>query len=121
MLSENLTMLMLSIFVTLNVLTAILFWLHERLEYTKANRLRESIEKAVRAVEQVCSNLSSPEKKREAVLRVQALLGWYRVLIPDLVIDTAIEAEVYLINQLRGGLSVDHDTPEEVAKGEGSN
>jgi hypothetical protein len=121
MLSENLAVLGLSIFLILNILVAILFWLHERLEYTKADRLCDAIEKAVRAVEQVCTNMSSPEKKREAVQRVQALLGWYRVFIPDMVIDTAIEAEVYLINQLREGLSVDHDTPEEVVKGEGSN
>jgi hypothetical protein len=37
-----------------------------------------------------------------------------------LVIDTAIEAEIYVIKQLHQKLSVEYDTPEELAEGEGS-
>jgi hypothetical protein len=108
------------IFLGVNVSVALLFWLHERLEHTAAGRLREAVEKSVRAVEQLCITFDNPEKKRQAVLRVEALLGWYKLFIPSLVIDTAIEAEVYLIKHLHQKLSVDHDAPDEVICGEGS-
>jgi hypothetical protein len=64
--------------------------------------------------------MDNPGKKQEAVLRVEACLGWYRWFIPSLVIDTVIEAEVYFIKYLHHQLSVDHDTVEEITGGEGS-
>ncbi len=107
-------------FLSLNLFIALIFWLHERIENNKATILKDAVEKAVRAVEQACALLDNPAKKQEAVLRVEALLGIYKWLIPSLVIDTAIEAEVYLIRHMHKALSVDHDTPEEVTRGEGS-
>lgn len=112
---DKITIVVLALFFGLNSLVTILFWLHERLERRMTGRLREAVEQAVRAVEQLCIALECPEKKQQAVLRVQALLGWYRWFIPTLVIDTAIEAEVHLINRLYRKLGVDHDTPEEIA------
>lgn len=98
--------------VMLNITIAILFWLHERLEAGKMTRLRYAVEKAVRAVEQICSNLENAQKKQEAISRAVALLGYYRWFIPALVLDTAIEAELFLIHQMHEKLSVDHDTGE---------
>jgi hypothetical protein len=87
------------IFLVLNISIALLFWFNERLE-------------------QLCVTLDNPEKKQQAVLRVEALLGWYKWFIPPLVIDTAIEAEVYLIKEMQQKLSC--DAPDEVFGGEGS-
>jgi|GEM_PF-5591548 len=117
---DKITIMALALFLGLNSIIIILFWLHERLEHRIAGSLQKAVEKAVRAVEQLCSALECPEKKQQAVLRVQALLGWYRWFIPTLVIDTAIESEVFLINRLHQKLDVDHDTPKEVAGLEGS-
>lgn len=107
------------IFLGINTVIALCFWLHELLENRIHCKLKAAVERAVRAVEQLCASLENPEKKRQAVLRVEALLGWYRWFIPSLVIDTAIEAEIYVIKQLHRKLSVDHDTPAEIACGEG--
>mgnify|MGYP001394888862 CR=1 FL=1 len=117
---DNLVIASLVLLLGTNSLIAVLFWLHERLERRMAGRLQTAVEKAVRAVEQLCVTLDCPEKKQQAVLRVQALLGWYKWFIPTLVIDTAIETEVYLIKQLHRKIGVDHDMPEEVVGFEGS-
>lgn len=109
-------LLALKLFLVLNGSIAILFWLHEVLEKRTNSRLKTAVGKAVRAVEQLCATLESSEKKREAVLRAEALLGWYRWVVPSLVLDTVIEAEIYVIKQLEQKLSVDHDTQEEVAR-----
>lgn len=108
------------LFISFNLFIALIFWLHERIENNKATILKDAVEKAVRAVEQACSLLDNPGKKQEAVQRVEAVLGIYKWFIPALVIDTAIEAEVYVIRQMHKRLSVDHDTREEVIQGEGS-
>ena len=108
------------VFLCFNTAIALCFWLHELLENRVQSRLKAAVEKTVRAVEQLCACLENEEKKRQAVLRVEALLGWYRWFIPSLVIDTAIEAEIYVIRQLHEKLSVDHDTPAEIDCGEGS-
>lgn len=111
---------LLTAFLLLNSAIALLFWLHEKIEYSKMKRLKFAVESAVRAVEKVCVGFQSPEKKQDAVKRVQALLGVYKWIIPELVIDTAIEAELFVIQHMHKVLSVDHDTPDEVKKGEGS-
>lgn len=98
----------------LNVTIALLFWLHEKLETRKTTKLRQAVEQAVRAVEQICDGLDSPQKKEQAIARVLAFLGLYRWLIPPLVIETAIDAELFVVRQLHTRLSVDHDTAEEV-------
>ncbi|HBS58658.1 MAG TPA: hypothetical protein DEA44_05265 [Firmicutes bacterium] len=116
MLINNNLLLALKLFLALNAAIAVLFWLHEKLEKRAHSRLKTAVEKAVRAVEQLCATLESSEKKRQAVLRAQALLGWYRWVMPALVIDTAIEAEIYILKQLHAQLSVDHDTHEELVK-----
>lgn len=113
--NDNL-LLALKLFLTLNMIIAVLFWLHEILEKRAHSRLKTAVEKAVRAVEQLCATLESSEKKHQAILRAETLLGWYRWVIPTLVIDTAIEAEIYVIKQLHAKLSVDHDTQEEIVK-----
>ena len=102
------------VIVVINITIASLFWLHERLEAGKMTRLRYAVEKAVRAVEQLCSNLENAQKKQEAVSRAVALLGYYRWFVPALVLDTAIEAELFLIHQMHEKLSVDHDTENEL-------
>lgn len=103
-----------------NAIIALFFWLHESLEDRANSKLKTAVEKAVRAVEQLCASLENTEKKREAVLRVEALLGWHRWLVPTLIIDTAIEAELYVIKQLHQKLSVDHDTQEETVSSGGA-
>ena len=100
--------------VTLNAVIAILFWLHEKLERGKMTRLRYAVEKAVRAVEQICGSLENEQKKQEALKRAEAFLGYYRWFVPVLVLDTAIEAELFLIRQMHDKLSVDHDTIDEM-------
>ncbi len=109
------------VIVALNVTIAILFWLHEKLENSKVVRLRQAVEQVVRAVEQVCGDLDNAQKKEAAVTRVQAFLGFYRWFIPSLVIDSAIEAEIFVIRQLHKRLSVDHDAPDEVIRDESGN
>jgi hypothetical protein len=52
-----------AIFLVLNISIALLFWFNERLEHTAAGRLREAVEKAVRAVEQSCVTLDNQVKK----------------------------------------------------------
>lgn len=120
MFNEKTLVLLFFSFCILNVAIAFLFWLHEKIECNKMTKLRFAVEKAVKAVEQVCNGLASTEKKQDAVARVQALLGIYKWLIPILVIDTAIEAELFVIKEMHKQLSVDHDTPDEVRQGEGS-
>lgn len=120
MLLDHPLALVIAAFCLFNASLAFLFWLHEKVERSKMTRLRYAVEKAVRAVEQVCEELDRSEKKQEMINRVQALLGLYKWLIPALVIDTAIEAELFVVQHIHDQLSVDHDTPEEVKKGEGS-
>lgn len=117
---KNPVFLMILFFCSFNAALALLFWLHEKIERSKMNKLKSAVEKSVRAVEQVCSGLESTEKKRDAVARVQALLGIYKWMIPTLVIDTVIEAELFVIQQMHQRLSVDHDMEDEVTNGEGS-
>lgn len=117
---EKPLLLLFFLFCLLNAMIAFLFLLHEKIECHKMTKLRFAVEKAVKAVEQVCKGLESTEKKQDAVARVQALLGIYKWLIPGLVIDTAIEAELFVIKEMHKQLSVDHDAPDEVKKGEGS-
>lgn len=112
--ADNILLMACILVLSLNAIIALSFWLHEKLETHTHSKLKEAVERAVRAVEQLCGELENPEKKHQAVLRVEAVLGWRRWLVPYLVIDTAIEAEVYVIKQLHRKLSVDHDTPEEL-------
>lgn len=112
--SQEIMLIILLCCIGLNGLIAVLFWLHEKLEHYKMTKLQYAVEKAVRAVEQLCANMNDSAKKAEAIARVRSFLGIYRWIIPALVIDTAIEAELFIINQMHEKLSVDHDTPEEV-------
>lgn len=103
-------------FLGLNMLIALVFWLHDVLRSRAHSKLKTAVEKAVRAVEQFCATLENAEKKRQAVLRVEALLGWYRWVIPSLVVDTAIEAEIYVIRQIQQKLGVENVPPQKIIR-----
>lgn len=107
------------IIVVFNGTIAVLFWLHERLERTKSVRLRQAVEQSVRAVEMTCASLDSPQKKEAAIARIEVFLGLYRWLIPPLVIETAIEAELFVIQSLHGRFDVGHDAADEVISDDG--
>lgn len=102
-----------AVIISLNTVVALLFWLHERLETGEATKLRLVVEAAVRTLELVIDRLGDPQKKEALVARVQAFMGFFKWLIPPLVIDSAIGAELFVIKQLHKWLSVDHDTPME--------
>jgi len=65
------------------------------------------------AEEQLCASLENAEKKRQAIQRVEVLFGWHRWVIPSMVVDTAIEAEIYVIKQLQQKLGVENVLPYE--------
>jgi len=102
------TVRFLCILFAINLSIGALFWLHEKMEISKNSRLKCAVESAVRAVEQTCDTMDNPSKKQDAIMRVQAILGLYKWLVPASVIDTAIEAELYLIKQMRRKMGLGH-------------